>query len=74
VVEAFHSPSPRGRDIPPSPQLLAVDPNAPLVREFVLRNLLRGTIRVFPGGPGELFLLPTGIPPVMAARSLQARG
>ena len=74
MVEGFHSPSPRGREIPPSPQLLAVDPNAPLVREFVLRNLLRGTIRVFPGGPGTLFLLPTGIPPVMVARPLQARG
>ncbi len=59
---------------PPSPQLLVVDPNALLVREFVLRHLLRGTIRVIPGGPGRLFLLPTGVAPVTGARSLQTGG
>jgi hypothetical protein len=44
------------------------------VREFVLRHLLRGTIRVFPGGPGRLFLLPTGNSPATAARPMQAGG
>ena len=74
MLQDFHPPSPRGRDVPPSLQLLAVDPTAPLVREFVLRQLLRGTIRVFPGGPGKLFLLPTGISPAMPARPPQAEG
>ncbi len=74
MVEGFHLPSPRGGDIPPSPQFLSVDPNSPLMREFVLRNLLRGTIRVFPGGPERLLLLPTGVSPMMAARPPQAGG
>ena len=74
MLPDFRRPSARGRDVPPSLPLLAVDPTAPLVREIVLRHLLRGTIRVSPGGSGRLFLLPTGDPPAIAARPPQAGG
>ena len=68
MLQDLGRPSPRRRAVPPSLPLLAVDPAAPLVREFVLRHVLRGTIRAFPGGPGKLFDLPTGIPPAKPPR------
>ena len=58
------SPSPVERDNPHLPPPLVVDPDAPLVRDFVLRHLMQGTIRVIPGGPGRLLLLRTGDSPV----------
>ena len=37
-----------------------VDPNAPWMRDFVLRHVLKGTIRVIPAGRGKLAIIPTG--------------
>jgi hypothetical protein len=71
MLPDFGRPSPRGSDVPPSLPLLAVDPTAPLMREFIVRQLKRGTIRVFPVGPGKIFLLPTGNPPKKFPCSLQ---
>jgi len=67
MAQGLASPNPSERETPPFPSPLAVDPTAPHVREFILRELLRGTIRVFPGGRGKLFLLSTGTPPVIIA-------
>ena len=39
---------------------LTVDPNAPCMRDFVLRHVLKGTIRVIPAGRGKLAIIPTG--------------
>ncbi len=39
---------------------LTVDPNAPWMRDFVLRHVLKGTIRVIPAGRGKLAIIPTG--------------
>ena len=38
---------------------LTVDPNAPCMRDFVLRHVLKGTIRVIPAGRGKLAIIPT---------------
>ena len=39
--------------------LLTVDPNTPCMRDFVLRHVLKGTIRVIPAGRGKLAIIPT---------------
>ena len=39
---------------------LTIDPNAPWMRDFVLRHVLKGTIRVIPAGRGMLAIIPTG--------------
>ena len=39
---------------------LTVDPSAPRMRDFVLRHVLKGTIRVIPAGRGKLAIIPTG--------------
>lgn len=36
-----------------------VDSNAPCTRDFVLRHVLKGTIRVIPAGQGKLAIIPT---------------
>jgi len=51
---------------------LTVDANAPCMRDFVQRHVLKGTIRVIPAGRGKLAIIPTGawypdelLPPTM---------
>jgi hypothetical protein len=46
-------------DAPKDSMPLTVDPNAPCMRDFVLRHVLRGTIRVIPAGRGKLAIIPT---------------
>jgi hypothetical protein len=38
---------------------LTVDPDSPCMRDFVLRHVLKGTIRVIPAGRGKLAIIPT---------------
>ena len=60
MAQGLASPNPGERDLPLQAPPFAVDPTAPHIREFVLRNLLRGTIRVIPGTRGKLLILATG--------------
>ena len=39
---------------------LTVDASSPCMRDFVLRHVLEGTIRVIPAGRGKLAIIPTG--------------